>query len=140
MPTGIRLKRIQDQILQVITIILETKVNDPRIAGAYVTDVSVDRELDYADIYISSLAGSENADEILEGLRNAAGFIRHALSQEVKLRVMPKLRFFWDNTPERADRLESLFSEIRNEREANGETPVQKQHDNVDEEMNDEEN
>lgn len=140
MPTGIRLKRIQDQILQVITIILETKVNDPRIAGAYVTDVSVDRELDYADIYISSLAGSENADEILEGLRNAAGFIRHALSQEVKLRVMPKLRFFWDNTPERADRLESLFSEIRNEREANGETPVQKQHHNVDEEMNDEEN
>ncbi len=138
MPTGIRLKRIQDQILQVITIILETKVNDPRIAGAYVTDVSVDRELDYADIYISSLAGPDNADDILEGLRNAAGFIRHALSQEVKLRVMPKLRFFWDNTPERVDRLESLFSEIRNEREANGETLDNEKHDDADEEMNDE--
>ena len=116
MPTGIRLKRIQDQILQVITIILETKVNDPRIAGAYVTDVSVDRELDYADIYISSLAGSENADEILEGLRNAAGFIRHALSQEVKLRVMPKLRFYWDETPDTADRIEAILAEIQAER------------------------
>ena len=140
MPTGIRLKRIQDQILQVITIILETKVNDPRVVGAYVTDVSVDRELDYADIYISSLAGPENADEILEGLRNAAGFMRHALSQEVKLRVMPKLRFFWDNTPERADRIESLFTEIRKEREANGETADDENHDDVDEEMDDEEN
>lgn len=140
MPTGIRLKRIQDQILQVITIILETKVNDPRIVGVYVTDVSVDRELDYADIYISSLAGPENADEILEGLRNASGFIRHALSQEVKLRVMPKLRFFWDNTPERADRIESLFTEIRIEREATGESPDNENHDDFDEEMNDEEN
>ena len=53
MPSGIRLKRIQDQILQVMTLILETKVNDPRVEGAYITDVSVDRELDYADIYIS---------------------------------------------------------------------------------------
>ncbi|MBG0784189.1 MAG: 30S ribosome-binding factor RbfA [Anaerolineaceae bacterium] len=140
MPSGIRLKRIQDQIMQVMTIILETKVNDPRVEGAYVTDVSVDRELDYADIYISSLAGSENADEILEGLRNAAGFIRFTLSQEVKLRVMPKLRFFWDNTPERADRIESLFAEIRNEREANGDAPVEENTDDGNEELNDEEN
>ena len=126
--------------MQVMTIILETKVNDPRVEGAYVTDVSVDRELDYADIYISSLAGSENADEILEGLRNAAGFIRFTLSQEVKLRVMPKLRFFWDNTPERADRIESLFAEIRNEREANGDAPVEENTDEGNEELNDEEN
>jgi ribosome-binding factor A len=126
--------------MQVMTIILETKVNDPRVEGAYVTDVSVDRELDYADIYISSLAGSENADEILEGLRNAAGFIRFTLSQEVKLRVMPKLRFFWDNTPERADRIESLFAEIRNEREANGDAPVEENTDDGNEELNDEEN
>ena len=140
MPSGIRLKRIQDQILQVITIILETKVNDPRVAGAYVTDVSVDRELDYADIYISSLAGSENAEEILEGLRNAAGFLRYTLSQEVKLRVMPKLRFFWDDTPERADRIESLFTEIQKEREAKGEITGDETHDDDDEEMNDEGN
>ncbi|MDY6868303.1 MAG: 30S ribosome-binding factor RbfA, partial [Chloroflexota bacterium] len=80
------------------------------------TDVSVDRELDYANIYISSLAGEEHADEILEGLKHASGFIRYTLSQEVKLRVMPKLRFYWDETPERADRIESLLAEIREER------------------------
>lgn len=140
MPSGIRLKRIQDQILQVMTIILETKVNDPRVEGAYVTDVSVDRELDYANIYISSLSGPENAEEILAGLRNAAGFIRYTLSQEVQLRVMPRLRFFWDDTPERADRMESLFTEIRNEREARGETSGDEAHDTDDEEMNDEGN
>lgn len=121
MPSGIRLERIQDQIKRVLTVILETKVNDPRIAGAYITDVSVDRELDYANVYISSLAGTENSSEILEGLGNAAGFMRYELSQEIKLRVMPKLRFYWDDTPEKADRIESIIAEIQAEREARGE-------------------
>jgi ribosome-binding factor A len=117
MPSNIRLKRIQEQIQKVLTEILESKVNDPRVDGVYITDVTVDRELDYANIYISSLAGEAQSDEILEGLRNANGFIRYNLSQEVKLRVMPQLRFFWDETPERADRIEALLDEIREERE-----------------------
>jgi ribosome-binding factor A len=118
MPSEIRMKRIQDQMKRVLTEILETKVNDPRVEGVYITDVSVDRELDYANIYISSLAGHEFAEEMLEGLRNASGFIRYTLSQEIELRTMPKLRFYWDETPEKADRIEMLLEEIREERES----------------------
>lgn len=126
MPSGIRLKRIQDQIQRVMTEILETRVNDPRVEGAYITDVSVDRELDFANIYISSLAGESEAEEILAGLQNASGFMRYLLSQEIELRVMPKLRFYWDATPERADRIESLLAEIREERDVHqGEASLQ---------------
>jgi ribosome-binding factor A len=121
MPSEIRMKRIQDQMKRVLTEILETKVNDPRVEGVYITDISVDRELDYANVYFSSLAGHELAEEMLEGLRNASGFIRFNLSQEIELRVMPKLRFYWDDTPERADRIEALLEEIREERESLGE-------------------
>jgi ribosome-binding factor A len=121
MPSDIRIKRIQDQIQRVLTEILETKVNDPRVDGVYITDVSVDRELDYANIYVNALAGKDQAEEMLTGLRNASGFIRFTLSQEIKLRVMPKFRFFWDETPDRADRIESLLTELREEREARGE-------------------
>lgn len=100
---------------RVLTDILENKVNDPRVEGVYITDVTVDRELDYANIYISSLEGKSRAEEILEGLSNASGFIRYTLSQEIELRVMPKFRFFWDETPEKADRIESLLAELREE-------------------------
>ncbi len=134
MPSGIRLQRIQDQIKRVLTEILETKVNDPRIAGAYITDVSVDRELDFANIYISSLAGAEQSEEILAGLRNAAGFMRYELSQEIKLRVIPKLRFYWDDTPEKADRIESLIAEIQAEREARGEDEEESEHEDKEDE------
>ncbi len=134
MPSGIRLKRIQEQIQRVVTLILETKVNDPRVEGAYVTDVSVDRELDYANIYISALEGEDRAEEILDGLRNAAGFIRYTLSQEIKLRVMPKLRFYWDETPEKADRIDALIAEIQEERETRGEDVALEQSDAEDSE------
>jgi ribosome-binding factor A len=120
MPSDIRLKRIQDQIKQVVTEILESRVNDPRLDSVYVTDVTVDRELDYANIYVSALGGQGQVDEILLGLQNASGFIRHNLSQEVKLRVIPKIRFYWDETPDRADRIEALLDEIRKERTERG--------------------
>ncbi len=138
MPSGVRLKRIQDQIQRVMTMILETKVHDPRVEGAYVTDVAVDRELDYANIYVSSLTGEEQADKILDGLRNASGFIRYTLSQEVKLRMMPKLRFYWDETPDRADRIESLLAKIHEESEARKEENHKQIINNeADEEVND---
>jgi len=79
MPTGIRLKRIQDQIQRVLTEILETRVNDPRVDGVFITDVEVDRELDYANIFVSSLAGEAQAEDILQGLSKASGFIRYSL-------------------------------------------------------------
>ncbi len=139
MPSGIRLQRIQDQIRQVMTLLLETKVSDPRAQGAYITDVSVDRELDFANIYVSSLVGEEQAAEILDGLRSAAGYLRYELGRVVKLRVIPKLRFYWDDTPEKADRIESLLAEIKAERLSNAKEAVEiKETD--DEEMNDEGN
>lgn len=123
MPSDIRIKRIQDQMQRLLTEILETKVSDPRLEGVYITDVTVDRELDYANIYVSSLAGEEQVEEILEGLKKASGFIRYTLSQEIDLRVMPKFRFYWDQTPQRADRIESLLADIREEREARQDLP-----------------
>ncbi len=114
-------------------------MNDPRIQGVYITDISVDRELDFANVYVSALSGAEQAGEILQGLQKASGFLRYSLSQEIKLRVMPKLRFYWDDTPERADRIEILLEEIREEREnrkqdlpdevnANSEDRINEQH------------
>ena len=110
---------------RVLTQILENQVNDPRVAGVYITDVTVDRELDYANIYVSSLEGKAQSEEILEGLSNASGFIRYTLSQEIELRVMPKMRFFWDETPEKADRIEELLKDLREEREARSEVELE---------------
>jgi ribosome-binding factor A len=89
--------------------------SDPRLGGVSITDVKVDRELEYANIYFSSVEGSSRADEILEGFRHAQGFLRSELARRIQLRSFPRLRFHWDPTFERAENLEKLFASLKEE-------------------------
>lgn len=115
MPSKIRLQRINDRIRNELSSMLVMEVSDPRLGGVTVTDVRVDRELAYADIYVSAVEGHERAKEVLEGLHSAAGFLRKSLADRVELRVFPRLRFHWDPTPERADHIERMLAELRSE-------------------------
>jgi ribosome-binding factor A len=116
------MKRINDRFKEVLSVILLTKIEDPRLTDVSVTDVKVDRELDYANIYVSAPQGRVREKEVLEALNHAAGFLKYELANEIDLRIMPKLRFFWDVTPERADRIDTLLALLREEHEAEEKT------------------
>ena len=115
MVSKMRAQRIADRIQEYLSEILLHDVADPRLVGISITDVSVDRELSYASIYVSALEGPERADEILEGLKHASGFLRSELAARIELRSFPKLRFNWDVTFERAQRIEELFASLQKE-------------------------
>lgn len=115
MVSKIRLERIVERVKEELAELLLHSISDPRLTGVYVTDVRIDRELAYADIYVSAIEGQERAKEILEGLEHAQGFLRRELARSVELRVFPKLRFHWDPTPERAERIERLLASLREE-------------------------
>jgi ribosome-binding factor A len=119
MPSVVRLQRIADRIRQEISEMLIKEINDPRLHQIFITDAKVDRELAFADIYVSAVEGSVRSSEILEGLEHASGFLRRELSSRIELRAFPRLRFHWDPTPENADHLERLLADLRkNERPA----------------------
>lgn len=113
MPTGIRLQRIADRIRELLSEMLIREISDPRLQQIYVTDVKVDRELAFADIYISAVEGVSRAEEILSGLESAGGFIRRTLAGRVDLRTFPRLRFHWDPTLENADHIEKLLADLK---------------------------
>jgi ribosome-binding factor A len=115
MPSQDRLRRIGARIREELSVMLLMEVQDPRLGGISVTDVKVDRELAYADIFVSALEGQERAQEVLDGLRSAAGFLRRQLAARIDLRVFPRLRFHWDPTPERADKIERVLATLREE-------------------------
>ena len=116
MPSGIRIKRIEDRIQQELSELLIHEVSDPRLKQIFVTGIKVDRELAYAEVYVSAVEGASRAEEVLEGLRSASGFLRRALSARVELRSFPKMRFHWDPTPENADHIEKLLAGLRNKK------------------------
>ncbi len=113
MPSGIRLQRIADRIRQELSEMLIREISDPRLHLIYVTDVRVDRELAFADIYVSAVEGEARSQEVLSGLESASGFIRRTLAGRVELRAFPRLRFHWDPTPEHADHIEQVLAELR---------------------------
>jgi len=113
MPSGIRLQRIADSIRQELSEMLIHEISDPRLKQIYVTDVKVDRELAYADVYVSAVEGVSRSADVLAGLESAAGFIRRNLASRVELRAFPRLRFHWDMTPENADHIEKVLAELR---------------------------
>jgi ribosome-binding factor A len=118
MPSPIRLKKIADRIRDDLSELLIYEVGDPRLEGVMVTDVNVDRELYYANIYVSAVEGKARSQEILAGLESASGYLRSQLAQGIELRTFPKLRFYWDPTPENADRIEFLLKQLHAEEEA----------------------
>ena len=113
MPSGVRLQRIADRIQQELSEMLIREINDPRLHQIFLTDVKVDRELAYADIYVSAVEGVSRSKDVLAGLESASGFIRRTLASRVDLRAFPRLRFHWDVTPESADRVEQVLAELR---------------------------
>lgn len=113
MPSKLRVRRIGDRIKEDISEMLVTgKINDPRLSGVFITDVKVDRELTFASIFVSALEGEIEPKEILEGLEHASGYLRSALAKSISLRTFPRLRFFWDPTPERAERIERIIDTL----------------------------
>ena len=113
MPSSVRLQRIADRIRQVLSEMLIREINDPRLHQVFINDVKVDRELAYADVYVSAVEGTSRSSEILAGFEAASGYLRHALASRIELRTFPRLRFHWDPTPEHADHIERLLADLR---------------------------
>jgi ribosome-binding factor A len=107
-----RASRIADRIREELSEMLIQEISDPRLAGISITDVTVDREIAFADIYVSALEGIQRADDVLAGLEHAQGYIRHELAQRIDLRVFPHLRFHWDPTFEKAEKIERLIASL----------------------------
>jgi len=88
------------------------QISDPRLADIFITEVTVDRELSFANVFVSALSGIDTSQDILEGLQHASGFLRSILAKRIELRTFPQLRFFWDETPEKAEKMERLIDSL----------------------------
>ena len=89
------------------------ELGDPRLHQIFVTDVKVDRELAFADVFVSALEGTGRSKDVLAGLESASGFIKRTLASRIEVRAFPHLRFHWDVTPENADHIERLLAGLR---------------------------
>ena len=107
-----RIQKIEERIFEELSTIMLMEVSDPRLETVSITKIKVDRELAFANVYVNSLEGSETANEVLAGLSHAAGYLRSELAHRIQMRHTPRLRFFWDPSPEHADRIDQLIASL----------------------------
>jgi ribosome-binding factor A len=108
-----RTDRVGDQLQKELAVLIQREVKDPRLGMVTVSGVTVSRDLGYADVYVTLLGedSSERIKENLKVLRQAAGFLRSQIARRIKLRHVPELRFHYDESVVRGQRLSSLIDE-----------------------------
>ncbi|ABI59888.1 MULTISPECIES: 30S ribosome-binding factor RbfA [Nitrosomonas] len=106
-----RTLRVADQVQRELASLIQNEIMDPRIGMITLTGVEVTRDYTYAKVFYTTLGGNENAQLAEEGLKRAAGFLRSQLAGKIRLRIIPKLQFVYDESIERGIKLSRLIDE-----------------------------
>ncbi|MGH2853885.1 MAG: 30S ribosome-binding factor RbfA [Solirubrobacteraceae bacterium] len=128
--TSGRMRRVDEAIRQVIGEVVAGELKDPRVGFVTVTDVRTSADLSHARVYVSVLAddrsgvhgaeswaggaaaaGGAQRETTLEGLRSAHGYMQRRIAAELRLKRTPTLDFVYDDTTDRAMRLEELLGD-----------------------------
>jgi ribosome-binding factor A len=107
--------RLEGEIRSVLSDLLLSEVNDPRLADVTVSTIRLSADRSKARVYYSVLGNSEQEREAGDGFAAAAPFMRRQLGQRMRLRVVPILEFFRDTSYEYGDRIERLFDRLSDE-------------------------
>lgn len=106
-----RKDRVSELVLQVISDIVRLKIKDPRVQGITVTQVQMSADLKSAKVYFSSLTDGK-AEDHRRGLEAAGGFIRHQLRQELDLKYIPELSFYYDTSFDNFSRINRILKDL----------------------------
>lgn len=109
--TPARANRIADHIRAELASVVQRDMRDPRVSMLSVTDAQVRRDFSVADVYVSSVTAADKAaqQELVAVLNQAAGFLRTAMAKRQGWRKTPRLRFHYDELPERGARIVALI-------------------------------
>ncbi len=108
-----RQTQVAEEIKQIISILLQRELKDPRIGFVTVTNVQVTQDLKYARIFVSVLGTGEEQKATMQALTSGRGFIRRELASRMEIRFVPEIQFRLDKGVEYSDHINQLLNEIK---------------------------
>jgi ribosome-binding factor A len=107
-----RPQKLGDLIQRELSQLVQRELRDPRVGMITITGVDVSPDFSHAKVFFTTL-DRPHLDEAKQGLKRAAGFLRSQLARRIKLYTTPELRFEYDESVERGDRLSRLIDSTR---------------------------
>lgn len=109
---SLKQNRMNERIRAILSELLLREISDPRLQSVTVTEVSLDGELMYADVYVNALGDESRQKDVLQGLERANGFLRRELGKHIRTRNTPELHFHWDATLEHGERINQIIDNL----------------------------
>lgn len=106
-----RPQRLGDLIQRELSDLVHRELRDPGVGMVTITAVDVSPDFSHAKVLYTALDRAQ-AEQAGAGLRRAAGFLRSQLARRIKLYTTPELRFEYDESVERGDRLSRLIDSV----------------------------
>ena len=109
-----RTSRIGEVLMRELAQMIQFEISDPRVGMVTVSHVDVTPDLKYAKVYVTRLNGvdsEQDANQCIESLNHAAGFLKRGLAKRVDIRTIPELRFQYDKTLENGFKMDALIAE-----------------------------
>jgi ribosome-binding factor A len=107
-----RRERMADALREEIGALIEGELGDPRIGLATVSEVLLAADGKSARVFVEAEGTEKEAEDTLQGLNAARGFIRHQLVERLGLRHAPEIFFQLDTSTERQTRIDQLLRRI----------------------------
>lgn len=119
MAHGTRTRRVAERLRTELSTLLARTVRDPGLLGVTITAVTMTGDLQLARVRYTLPAGGDRRGAA-RGLRRAQPYLRREIGQRLQLRQVPEIRFLYDDSAEKQDRIARLFDEIERERRETG--------------------
>lgn len=106
-----RAERVSDAVQQEIAVLIRDEVRDPRVGMVNITDVEISRDLAVGKIFVTFVddRDQKQIDQGIEALNGASGYLRKLLADSIKLRIVPRLTFYYDESGRRGQHLSALI-------------------------------
>ncbi|MEJ2744786.1 MAG: 30S ribosome-binding factor RbfA [bacterium] len=111
-----RIARVEQLLKEELSMILQQELKDPRIGFVTVTRVKVSADLGHARAYVSVMGDAEAKERTISGLRSAVGFIQRLMGSRIKMRSVPRVEFFLDDSVDYGFRINEILDKIEAEK------------------------
>ena len=112
---GNRPDRVGEQIRLELSELIAREVHDPGIGFLTLTRVAVTPDLQLARVYYTSLGDETAQRETAKALKRAMPFLRRQIGSRIRLRRVPELTFFYDESIAHTDRIEQILQDLKSE-------------------------
>lgn len=103
-----RSDRLSAELRRQLGTMVHEAVRDNALPSMSVSDVEVTRDFDVATVFVTALL-ADKAKEGVKALNELAKEFRRELSKTMRIRRVPELRFRYDDSVDRGERIDALL-------------------------------